>query len=107
PKMPAEQLSNQNDQDVPTETKVTYRNISLSSYPVSSELQNAFDKSNKRNLNSILMLEKAAQYGILAHEIMSDITSEQEIVERIDNYIESGILMAEERPLILLECSKI
>lgn len=107
PKIPDEQLSNQNDQEVSTEAKVTYRNISLSSYPVSSELQNAFDKSNKRNLNNILMLEKAAQYGILAHEIMSEVTSEQEIVELVDNYIETGILTPEDRPFILQEIHQI
>lgn len=88
-------------------TKVEHRSIALSSYPVSSELQNAFEKSNKRSINNILMLEKAAQYGILAHEIMSAITREQEIDELIDDYIESGILTVEDRPFILQEIHQI
>lgn len=93
--------------DASTETKITYRNISLSSYPVSSELQNAFDKSNKRSINNILMLEKAAQYGILAHEIMSEISREPEIETHIDAYIENGILTADDRPFILREIQQI
>lgn len=81
--------------------------IALSSYPISSELQNAFDKSHKRSINNILMLEKAAQYGILAHEIMSEISTEREIDALVDDYIENGILTAEDRPFILQEIHQI
>lgn len=81
--------------------------IALSSYPISSELQNAFDKSNKRSINNTLMLEKAAQYGILAHEIMSEVSKEQEIDKLVDGYIENGILTAEDRPFILQEIHRI
>lgn len=108
PKTPDEALSNQKEREhTSTETKIEYRNISLSTYPVSSELQNAFDKSNKRSINNILMLEKAAQYGILAHEIMSEITSEQEVDELVNDYIENGILTEEDRPFILQEIHQI
>lgn len=107
-KMSDEALSNQKEHEpTPPKTKIEYRNISLPSYPISSELQNAFDKSNKRNINNILMLEKAAQYGILAHEIMSEITKEQEIDKLVDTYIENGILTAEDRPFILQEIHQI
>lgn len=95
------------DQKKTTSTALTYKNISLSSYPISSELQKAFDKSNKRNINTILMLEKAAQYGILAHEIISAITAEEEIDKLVDDYIENGILTTEDRPFILKEIHQI
>ncbi|TYR38078.1 AAA family ATPase [Sphingobacterium phlebotomi] len=101
--------SSKQKQEEPTavDTKILHRHISLSSYPISSELQNAFDKSNKRSINNILMLEKAAQYGILAHEIMSEITQEQEIDKLVDDYIENGILTTEDRPFILQEIREI
>lgn len=91
----------------PISAKIEHRSIALSSYPISLELQNAFDKSNKRNINNILMLEKAAQYGILAHEIMSEISTEQDIDKRVDDYIENGILTVNDRPLILQEIHQI
>ena len=90
-----------------SKTKIEHRTIHLASYPISSELQHAFDKSNKRSINSILMLEKAAQYGILAHEIMSEITNELDVDKLVDDYIERGILTAEDRPFILQEVQQI
>lgn len=81
--------------------------ISLSAYPLSQELQNAFDKSTKRSINNILMLEKAAQYGILAHEIMADISQEEEIEPAIDAFIEQGVLAKDDRPFILAEIRRI
>lgn len=83
------------------------QHIALTHYPLSHELQKAFDKSTKRNVNSILMLEKAAQYGILAHEIISEVSQEKEIVPMIDRYIEEGILTAADRPFLLEEIHRI
>lgn len=81
--------------------------ISLASYPISHELQKAFDKSTKRSINNILMLEKAAQYGILAHEIMSNISNEQEIGPAIEAFIEQGVLTRDDQPFILNEIHQI
>jgi ATP-dependent helicase/nuclease subunit A len=92
---------------VEQQDKVTYRPIALDSYPISQELQKAFDKSTKRSINSIMMMEKAAQYGILAHEIMSEISLETEIEQLVDQYIEAGILTAEDRPFLLKEIHQI
>lgn len=85
----------------------TERTIALSAYPVSHELQKAFNKSTKRSINNILMLEKAAQYGILAHEIMSDIAAEEQIEPAVDALIEQGILTPDDRPFILAEIHRI
>lgn len=84
-----------------------HRPIALSSYPLSGELQKAFDKSSRRTINSIMMLEKAAQYGILAHEIMAAITKEEEIDVMIDQYVEQGVLTTEDRPFIQQEIRQI
>ncbi|WP_437920691.1 UvrD-helicase domain-containing protein [Sphingobacterium sp. LRF_L2] len=89
------------------EEKFSERIIVLQSYPISHELQKAFDKSSKRTINNILMLEKAAQYGILAHEIMSEISKEQEIISFVDSYIEQGILTNDDRPFIMEEIHRI
>lgn len=95
------------EEDLTEAPKISFRPISLSTYPISSELQKAFDKSNKRSINNILMMEKAAQYGILAHEIMSEITDEQAIPKQVEAYIENGILTAEDRPFLLQEIHEI
>lgn len=90
-----------------SEAATTELVISLQSYPLSNELQKAFDKSSKRNINSIMMLEKAAQYGILAHEIMSEVKSEQDIQPLVDAYIEQGILTGDDRPFLMEEILRI
>lgn len=81
--------------------------ISIEQYPLSNELKNAFDSTTKRSINNILQLEKAAQYGLLAHEIISEASTEQDILTLIDGYIEHGILGKEERPLLLEEIMRV
>ncbi|TDS13982.1 UvrD-helicase domain-containing protein [Sphingobacterium paludis] len=87
--------------------KTKEERIALSAYPVSHELQKAFEKSAKRSVNNILMLEKATQYGIFAHEILSEISKEEEVVPMIDRYIEEGILTPDDRPFLLEEIQRI
>ncbi|MEJ5055407.1 UvrD-helicase domain-containing protein [Sphingobacterium sp. MYb382] len=87
--------------------RVQQSTITLTNYPVSTQLQDAFDKSAKRTVNSILLLEKAAQYGVLAHEIMSQLSTEEEINTLVDQYIEEGVLDTEDRPFILKEIQQI
>ncbi|MCY4781058.1 UvrD-helicase domain-containing protein [Sphingobacterium sp. UT-1RO-CII-1] len=81
--------------------------ITLEQYPLSNELKNAFDSTAKRSINNIMQLEKAAQYGLLAHEIISEVSREDEILTSIDSYIEQGILGKEERSLLLEEIMRI
>lgn len=95
------------DQKETAHSSITVQPISLSAYPISTELQKAFDKSNKRNINTILMMEKAARYGILAHEIIAVACAEEEISELVDNYIENGVLTADDRPFLLQEIHQI
>lgn len=87
--------------------KDTEGKIALDRYPISKELEKAFDKSSKRSINSILIMEKAAQYGILAHEIMSEVSTQNDITRLVDRYIDEGILSEEERPFILQETQQI
>ncbi|WP_140937140.1 UvrD-helicase domain-containing protein [Sphingobacterium lumbrici] len=81
--------------------------IALDHYPVSKELEKALEKSSKRTINNILMLEKASQYGILAHEIMSEVATENDVDTLVDKYIEEGVLSIEERPFLLNEIQQI
>jgi len=87
--------------------RIHFQNTTLAHYPISHELQKALDKSTKRTINSILMLEKAAQYGILAHEIISMVTKEHEIDPYVHQFIEEGILAKSDQPFLMQEIHQI
>jgi len=87
-----------------TETSIK---IELKDYPQSLALETALEKSTSRNINTILMMEKAAQYGVLAHEIVSLVKDESEIDKLVNQYIEEGILAREEKELLLEEIQQI
>lgn len=81
--------------------------VELKDYPQSLALETALEKSTSRNINTILMMEKAAQYGVLAHEIVSLVKDESEIDKRVNQYIEEGILARDEKDLLLDEIQQI
>lgn len=81
--------------------------ISLSHYPISKALEMALEKSSTRNINDIMMLEKAAQYGILAHDIMSQISKEKDIQRLVQQLIQEGVLSKEEEPFLMQEINQI
>ena len=86
--------------------KIEVGKIALQQYPISKELDKAFDKSSQRTINSILLLDKASQYGVMAHEIMSIITTEEEIETIINQYISEGIFTPTEKSAILHEVTR-
>ncbi|UIR56130.1 UvrD-helicase domain-containing protein [Sphingobacterium sp. SRCM116780] len=90
-----------------SEDKIEIGKIALQQYPISKELDKAFEKSSQRTINSILLLDKASQYGVMAHEIMSIVTSKDEIEPTINQYIAEGIFTAEEKSAILHEVNQI
>ncbi|MGN0002087.1 MAG: UvrD-helicase domain-containing protein [Sphingobacterium composti] len=81
--------------------------IALSHYPISVAMENALDKNSKRTINTILMLEKASQYGILAHEVMAEASKESDIQKIIARYIDEGILALENKDLLEKEIYQI
>ena len=81
--------------------------VTIKHYPLSNALKKAFDSITKRSINTILQLEKAAQYGLLAHEIISEASTEHDLLTLIDDYIEQGILGKDERPLLLEEIMRV
>lgn len=83
------------------------RKITLEYYPQSLALESALEKSTSRTINTILMLEKAAQYGVLAHEIISLVKEESEIDPLVNQYIAEGILAVDEKDLLLEEIQQI
>ena len=72
--------------------------ITLDYYPLSKELEKALELANGRSINQILMLEKASQFGILAHEIVSEVSTENQIDPLIERYIEDGLLARADKP---------
>lgn len=81
--------------------------FALSNYPMSAELERALERSTKRSINNILMMEEAARYGVLAHEIISTAEKETDIAQLVDQYIEEGILVPEERTELMQEIHEI
>jgi len=71
--------------------------IDLDYYPLSQELEKALELTSGRSINHILMLEKASQFGILAHEIVSEVSTENQIDPLIERYIEDGLLAREDK----------
>lgn len=87
--------------------KKTIAAITLKQYPVSQAMEAALDKTSTRDINLILMLEKAAQYGVLAHEVMSEAITESDIQIIVNRYIEEGILAVQDKELLLKEINNI
>lgn len=81
--------------------------IALQEYPISKAMEKALDKTSRRDINLILMLEKASQYGILAHEVMAESSKEEDIAKIIDRYIDEGILALENKDILLKEIHQI
>lgn len=81
--------------------------IALSKYPISTAMENALEKNSKRTINTILMLEKASQYGILAHEVMAEASKESDIQRIITRYIDEGILAQENKEILEKEIHQI
>lgn len=91
-----------------SQTKESNENtIALQYYPISNALETALEKQSRRNINLILSMEKAAQYGIMAHEVMSQVTKQDEIPTIIDRFVEDGICPLNEKNTLLQEINQI
>lgn len=88
-------------------TRETIYPISLQQYPISKVMETALEKKAARNINVILTMDEAAKYGILAHEVMSEVRTETDIHKIINRYIEEGILAVEEKEVLLKEINTI
>ncbi len=82
-------------------------NIALQYYPTSRAMESALNKSSHRGINTILMMEKASQYGILAHEIMAEAARKSDIARIIARYIDEGILAVENKEILEKEIHQI
>jgi len=88
-------------------TEIDTTTIALNHYPLSKEMEKALDKNSKRTINTILMLEKASQYGILAHEVMAEASKEEDIAKIVARFIDEGILALENKDILLKEVYQI
>lgn len=71
--------------------------LALTHYPTSRKIEENLEKVNERNINTILLMEKASRYGILAHEVMAEATTESDIPKIIHRYMEEGVLAANDK----------
>ena len=81
--------------------------LALTQYPLSNALETAWSKTSTRDINTILMMDKAAVYGVLAHEVMAEAHEESDMEKIVARYIEEGILPHEERETLLQEIRQI
>ena len=80
----------------------------ISQYPISLVLEKELNKTNKRrNINTILAMESAARYGLLAHEIMAELQHEKDILNIVGRYIEEGIIEQDEKDKVISEINQI
>ncbi len=91
------------DDKISTSTRPT----AIVTYPLSTELDKVFSKTVKENINQILLLEKAAQYGELAHEIIAQVYEENDIDRLVNQYIQEGVIASTEREILLDEINQI
>lgn len=87
--------------------KIDINTTALPYYPTSTAMETALDKTSRRDINTILMLEQAAQYGILAHEVMAEASREEDIIKIVNRYIEEGILAVEHKEILITEIYRI
>lgn len=83
------------------------KRVALKNYPISTAMESALSKSSNRGINTILMMEKASQYGILAHEVMAEAAKESDIPKIIARYIDEGVLAVENREILEKEIYQI
>lgn len=81
--------------------------IALNHYPISNVLEKEWEHATSRSINNILMMEKAAQYGVLAHEIISEAAQEEDIDRLVDKFIQEGILPISDKEALLLEIHEV
>lgn len=93
--------------DGDTDSELYELALSLTNYPLSKALEAAWSKPSSRNINTILMMDNAAQYGVLAHEVMAEIRQEADIVKIVERYIDEGILAKENKEMLLREIRQI
>lgn len=102
-KLTLDQIVPKKEKEVTSDSHV----VALIEYPISEAMEKALEKTSRRDINLILMLEKASQYGILAHEVMSESAKEEDIAKIVERYIEEGILALENKDILLKEIYQI
>lgn len=81
--------------------------IAMTTYPLSDFFEKTWSKTSDRDINTILMMDKAARYGVLAHEVMAEVREEGDIEKIVSRYIADGLLAHDERDNLLSEIQQI
>lgn len=77
--------------------------ISLNEYWVSSFFAQKWEEENDLDLSKIFTMEQAALFGNLAHKILAEIKTVDEIEKHLSHYLVDGIIREEEKNKIQKE----
>lgn len=87
--------------------KNSSRVLELKSYALSNIIENAWKKTHDRDINTILMMDIAARYGVLAHEVLAEVKEEKDIEKVVSRYIDEGVLSTHESEQLVREIRQI
>src|SRR5690606_2925374 len=82
---------------------VNNTSIAMTTYPLSDFFEKTWSKTSDRDINTILMMDKAARYGVLAHEVMAEVREGGGSEKSVSRYIADGLLADDERDNLLSE----
>lgn len=92
---------------IPKKEKKTEENtsnsVSLDQYKVSSFFAEKWEEENDFDFSKIFAMEQAAVFGNLAHKILAEIKTVEEIEKHLSHYLVEGIIGEEEKQKIQQE----
>ena len=95
------------EEAIPKKEKKTEENVtssvSLNEYRVSSFFAQKWEEENDLDLSKIFTMEQAALFGNLAHKILAEIKTVDEIEKHLSHYLVDGIIQEEEKNKIQKE----
>src|SRR5690606_13216545 len=98
---------NETSKDLKGSELINNTSIAMTTYPLSAFFEKTWSKTSDRDINTILMMDKAARYGALAHEVMAEVRRAGNIEESLAGEIADGLLDHDVRHNLLSEIQQI
>lgn len=84
---------NINHEEIIIEDKAVF---ALDEYPTSGRLSKLYEVDEEKNIAHLLNIEESGRKGLLAHEILANATTEEEVNNYIDKLLKDGIVRKNE-----------